>query len=193
MTKYVISDTHFGSEKVIRVHNRPFKNAKSMDYFMINSWNRVVNDKDEVYFLGDFGDKSNMELLNGKITYIRGNNDDFGIHNKVIKYRHENFYMVHIPNHVPKNWNKYRTWLIHGHLHNDNISKYPFINGIQKTINVSVELIGYKPISFDYILSLNHEYIKYMNYSDSKIIWKSADDITKERMESVKPNDSKRD
>ena len=189
MRKYVISDTHFGSEKVIKVHKRPFKSAEAMDYFMIESWNSIVTNNDMVYFLGDFGDKSNMGKLNGKIVYIRGNNDNFGIHNKFVKHRHENFYMVHIPSQVPKNWNKYKTWVIHGHLHNDNISKYPFINGMEKTINVSVELLGYKPISLDYIMSLNYEYIKYMNYSDSKIIWKSVDDVIKEREESVKFRD----
>jgi len=184
MANYVISDTHFGSEKVIRVHNRPFIDSKAMDYFMVTRWNEIVNERDTVYFIGDFGNKEMMDKLNGNIIYIRGNNDDFGIHYMSLKYKHEKFYMVHIPNHVPKNWNKYKSWLLHGHLHNDNISKYPFINGMQRTINTSVEMIGYKPISLDYILSLNYEYIKYMNYSDSKIIWKSASDIEFGRNES---------
>ena len=48
------------------------------------------------------------------------------------------------------------------------------------------KIIGYKPISLDYILSLNYEYIKYMNYSDTKIIWKTPRDIEFEREESIK-------
>jgi len=189
MTDYIIADTHFGSNKVIRVHKRPFVDAKAMDYYMIHRWNDIVCDNDTVYFVGDFGNKEVMNKLNGKITYITGNNDnfgDFGKHHISVKIGHESFFMVHIPDHVPKNWNKYKSWIVHGHLHNDNVSKYPFINGMQKTINTSVEMIGYTPISLQYIMSLNHEYIKYMNYSDSKIIWKTAEDIKFEREESEK-------
>ena len=42
------------------------------------------------------------------------------------------------------------------------MSKYPFINGERKTINVSVELTNYRPISLDYLLSLDIDSIKRM-------------------------------
>jgi calcineurin-like phosphoesterase family protein len=47
---------------------------------------------------------------------------------------------------------------------------YPFINGETKTINVGVELIGYKPINIDYLLSLDIDSIKRMDTINSKPI-----------------------
>jgi calcineurin-like phosphoesterase family protein len=50
----------------------------------------------------------------------------------------------------PWYWND---WLIHGEKHNNNLGKYPFVNNSEKTINVSAEVINYKPISLDRIIS----------------------------------------
>jgi len=48
------------------------------------------------------------------------------------------------------------------------MSKYPFINGERKTINVGVELTNYRPISLDFLLSLNIGSIKRMETINSK-------------------------
>jgi calcineurin-like phosphoesterase family protein len=58
-------------------------------------------------------------------------------------------------------------WVIHGHVHNNEMNKYPFINGERKTINVSVELINYEPVSPEYLLSLDLGSIKLMRTIDS--------------------------
>ena len=82
---------------------------------------------------------------------------------KKIDYNGIQFLLVHDPNEVI-NWNG---WVIHGHKHRDNRgncpSRYPFINGRNKTINVNVELTGYKPVDLDYLCSLGLDRIKRMN------------------------------
>ena len=72
--------------------------------------------------------------------------------------------MIHDPDKVPFNWNH---WIIHGHKHNNDMKNYPFINGDRKTINISPELINYKPLSLDYLISLEPHSIKRMDTIDS--------------------------
>ena len=45
-------------------------------------------------------------------------------------------------------------WVIHGHVHNKELAKYPFFNPDKRTVNVSAEMIGYRPISLDEIHTL---------------------------------------
>ena len=54
------------------------------------------------------------------------------------------FLLVHNPEDRKTEWHG---WIIHGHVHNNEMNRYPFINGEQKTINVSAELINYRPVS----------------------------------------------
>jgi calcineurin-like phosphoesterase family protein len=81
---FVISDTHFGHENIIRYCSRPFRNSEEMDEEMIRRWNDCVEEDDIVYFLGDFAmgpgvDQqfilATLERLNGKIKTIIGNHD----------------------------------------------------------------------------------------------------------------------
>lgn len=69
------SDTHFGSERTLQLSKRPFKTVSKMNTEIIDNWNDVVSDNDLVYHLGDFGDFSKREYLNGEIILIKGNYD----------------------------------------------------------------------------------------------------------------------
>lgn len=81
MNRYIISDTHFYHENIIKYENRPFKTVDEMNKTMINRWNSKVKKDDLVYHLGDFGLSTKENLgnilskLNGRIVFILGNHD----------------------------------------------------------------------------------------------------------------------
>lgn len=157
---YIISDTHFGHENIIEYCIRPFSSIHEMNRVLISNWNRIVKPNDIVYFLGDlsFGRSKKppsywLNQLNGDIRFIRGNHDDLvllGKKHEYIDFEGEKILLVHDPKEKPKNWSG---WIIHGHNHNNDLSRYPLVNNTNKTINVSSELINYSPISLKYLLS----------------------------------------
>lgn len=69
---FVISDHHFGHQKIIDFESRPFASAEEMDDYMIRQWNAVVAKNDRVFHLGDFSfynkekTKAIVEQLNGQ-------------------------------------------------------------------------------------------------------------------------------
>jgi calcineurin-like phosphoesterase family protein len=180
---FLISDTHFDHKNIIDYCNRPFRRAnksrdlESMNRTLVSNWNRAVGRNDVVFFLGDLvcgrGARTPgywLSRLNGRKIMIRGSHDQH-VHgtrnNYVLNYNGMRFLLVHDPNYV-KNWSG---WIIHGHKHTDDRgncpTRYPFINGHNKTINVNVELIGYKPVNLDYICSLGLDKIKRMDFINS--------------------------
>lgn len=40
---YLIADTHFGDEAILRYENRPFESVEEMDTALIRNWNSTVN------------------------------------------------------------------------------------------------------------------------------------------------------
>ena len=55
MEIYVIADTHFYHNNIIKYCNRPFEDVEKMNELIINKWNSVVSNEDIVLHLGDFG------------------------------------------------------------------------------------------------------------------------------------------
>ena len=82
MTKYfVIADTHFSHDNIIKYCNRPFKDIDHMNSALIKKWNTAVSKRDYVFVLGDFS-LGNAELtkvivsqLNGYKILVKGNHD----------------------------------------------------------------------------------------------------------------------
>lgn len=78
---FVISDTHFWHKNIIKYCDRPFDTVESMNAGMVERWNSVVGDNDEVWFLGDFAFSGKnkqlvlFEQLNGLIRVVPGNHD----------------------------------------------------------------------------------------------------------------------
>lgn len=81
MKIFVIADTHFFHENIIKFEKRPLDNVEQI----INNWNRVVGDDDLVIHLGDviFGLEKSVKLptimamLRGKKILCRGNHDSY--------------------------------------------------------------------------------------------------------------------
>ena len=154
---WLISDTHFNHENIIKYCNRPFDNINEMNNHIINKWNSVVNKDDIVYHLGDFALQSDKEIvsdlvkkLNGNIVLIMGNHDRWGKQ----KFLDCGFTGVHkrldigsyILTHRPLNLDQLSEGIvsIHGHIHN-------YDKGLDKNkyINVSCEVLDYKPTWID--------------------------------------------
>ena len=165
---FAASDVHFGHENEIRHSNRPFKDTAEMDRTMLSRWNSTVRDSDDVVFLGDmtegnklWSDGRNAEAewlgrLHGRIHFMRGNHDNGIIRDArvigtphILEYRDVEFLMTHVP-YRPAWWDG---WIMHGHLHNGDLRRYPRINYLDRTINVGVDLSGYGPTDLDEIMS----------------------------------------
>jgi calcineurin-like phosphoesterase family protein len=171
---YLISDLHLDHTNIIKYCSRPFlrNDVLEMNGVLVNNWNNVVREN-PVYFLGDLSYGRNarpadfwLKKLSGQVTFVRGNHEQ--VRNSkdyhILEYKGRSFLLVHDPDHRPIDWNG---WVIHGHKHDNDLRHYPFINGKKKTINVSAEVVNYRPVSLDFILSLNIDSIDRMDVVDS--------------------------
>ncbi len=156
---YIIADTHFNHENIIKYCNRPFKNSQEMNQYIISKWNSVVKPEDTVIHLGDvgFGTTEEMKLLigtlNGKKILIRGNHDlrrgingwkEVGF-SEVYKDKIEinNLVLTHYPIELPE-----ERINIFGHIHDKPLDeKYNKNNHFC----VSCDVIDYTPITIEEI------------------------------------------
>lgn len=161
---YFISDTHFSHTNIIKYCNRPFNNIDEMNNTIIDNWNKVVNDNDIVYHLGDFALYNNeikdlVSRLNGKIYLLRGNHDrktvtfynNAGLEVIPTQTKLDEYKLIlsHRPlmdSQIPEDYIN-----IHGHIHNKLIQDEldESIYSKDKHINVSVDVIDFKPISIN--------------------------------------------
>ena len=168
---FYIADTHFGHDNIRRLSNRPFNTTEEMDKAIIDNWNNVITDEDDVYILGDFAFKSGnhpieyLKKLKGKKHLIVGNHDT-----KLLKDPNCRKYFVEIVDmkmvddngtqiflcHYPLvEWNGYYRNVIHfyGHIHNtfhNDTTKYAM--NMKNAYNVGVDIIGFKPCTLKEIL-----------------------------------------
>lgn len=161
---YIISDTHFGHNNIIKYCNRPFENVDIMTKELINNWNSIVKKDDIVYHLGDIAMciskghvASIVNVLNGRIILIKGNHD-----NEKDQYYIDLFYMYYkypiiinnvILSHEPiQNLDNTSFYNIHGHMHNT-AEVHPELNMGKRHFNVSVECINYTPVLLDTVIN----------------------------------------
>jgi len=155
MKEWIISDTHAGHANIIKYCDRPFNNVDKMNDHMIEEWNKLVGKNDIVWHLGDVGMGKSITYfltnVNGKINLILGNHDKgtydwwLGwvekVYDKPILYNNHTIFS-HYPLPLPPPNYPDPLWInVHGHEHNNphTYEKSP------QHINVSVELINYKP------------------------------------------------
>lgn len=162
---FFISDHHFCHNKPFIYESRGFKSIEEHDEEMIRRWNEKVNEKDTVYYGGDFCFDENelrslFSRLHGKIIFILGNHDkalmswnrvrseiqDY-MQRIVLKDGYHNMYIGQKQpltiNHFPmRSWEKshFNSMHVYGHHH----SKTDFGG---KTLNISVDNLDGYPIS----------------------------------------------
>lgn len=173
---FFISDTHFGHKNIINFKRndntplRPFDSVEEMDDVLVENWNKVVNQKDTVYHLGDVvinrKSLSTLDRLNGRKVLIKGNHDIFKLKDYAKYFDDIRAYKVMpahgiICSHIPIHPDSLARWEfnIHGHLHANNVKivDAPLDINDSRYINVSVEQINYTPISFNEILDKINE------------------------------------
>jgi calcineurin-like phosphoesterase family protein len=130
---YVISDTHFGHENILKFEPEArghFNTIEEHDLDLLERWNSVVRPKDTVWHLGDvyFGDGYQvLYALNGIKKLVLGNHD--AGKEKVLMQYFSKIYGVaifgdcilsHVPIHPYQLVKRYRK-NIHGHMHSKNV------------------------------------------------------------------------
>lgn len=172
MKTWIISDTHFHHKNILTFKDddeniiRDFKDVDEMNQFLVNNWNSVVKKDDKVYHLGDVAMSTSawafeiLRELNGRKILIKGNHDNarlniYSRHFDDIRSSHllrtgsgRKVFLSHIPIHSSSLRNNFN---VHGHLH------HRIIEDDFRYINVSCEMIGYKPINFIEIIDLIRE------------------------------------
>ncbi|MFP9191203.1 hypothetical protein ACLI4Q_06005 [Natrialbaceae archaeon A-CW1-1] len=164
MDRYLISDLHLDHTNIMESCDRPFDTVEEMNRTLIENWNMTVSDDDVVFFLGDLGHFADeddlrrwLDRLNGRIVFIEGNHDSpsryvDGVHTHqyyILSQGEWELCCTHRPENTPRFWDG---WIIHGHHHNTHPEDYPLLNPDTYCVNVSVELIDYKPVLVDTIV-----------------------------------------
>jgi calcineurin-like phosphoesterase family protein len=158
---FLIADLHLGHANIIRYCFRPFlfSDSREMDHVLIKNWNYTVSPKTRIYCLGDLRYGKNAgsgeqyrKKLRGDIVFIRGNHDEpepGSFSSLETEYEGLKFLLIHDPADAPP---LFDGWVIHGHHHNNDLRHYPYMNFADRRVNVSAEVIGYKPVSLHEIV-----------------------------------------
>lgn len=172
---WLIADTHYDHNNIIKYENRPFESLEHMKESMIEAWNSVVKKHDKVYVLGDFSFKGYtkvipiIERLNGYIHFIKGNHDRHDVYERItnegylvkfhtvgtyVKVDKLQFYLSHFPLGMGERPLMYN---LHGHIHSVDGQ---FTNQINVGVDSKFMRKYYEeynvpfgtPVSFEYIL-----------------------------------------
>lgn len=167
MARHLISDYHFGHTNIIEYCDRPFSSPGEMDNTLLDRHYATVDTEDTLIHLGDVA----MDMQDGRETIdyfqrldgdllLRGNHDiglDPGdapfpvLEACTLEHEGFRFYCTHKPENIPDGWDG---WAIHGHIHNNDTEQLPFVAYDDQRVNVSSELLNYRPISLDDLAEL---------------------------------------
>lgn len=167
------SDTHFGHNRAFIYEPRGFSNIYEHDKTIINNWNSLVDNNDEVYLLGDImlGDNEYglncLKQLKGRIHIVRGNHCTDArmelykqcwnvieiTEGQYLKVNGQNFYLCHYPtntSNLEKSDNlKEHIINLYGHTH----QKTNFYQGIPYMYHVGVDSHSCIPVSLEQVLA----------------------------------------
>ncbi len=155
---YFTADFHLDHANIIRFCDRPFRNVQHMNKALIQNYNSVINDDDEVFIIGDLSIKpksykwSTEQMtrnMKGQKHLILGNHDYFGpfdyidigfttVHTALIV---EEFVLAHDPSVATAIGDKK---LLCGHIH-----KLFKMQG--NALNVGVDVWDFKPVSIEQV------------------------------------------
>lgn len=156
---YFSSDHHFQHAKVIEYCKRPYSTQMEMDSDMIEKWNSVIKDKDEVYYLGDLtlGNwgtaRSYLKQLKGRIKFIEGNHDKRWFSSLESSQKLPPIYELNYMNktivlshYSMRSWNKsfHGSYHLFGHSHGE-------LPPYGKSFDVGVDCWNFYPVSIEQV------------------------------------------
>jgi len=163
---YFIADTHFGHENILKMCGRPFDSIEAMNEALIAAWNGQVTGNDTVFLLGDMffrctNPEHILRQLKGRKRLIIGNHDSSWM-TKVDLKKHfvsvDNFLEINdgvrsitLCHYPLLTWkHKLRTYMVHGHIHNDTSSDYfPLLASRERVLNAGVDINNFRPVTFE--------------------------------------------
>lgn len=172
---FYIADLHLGHSNIIRLSKRPFNNVAEMDNALIDNWNKVVSDEDDVYIVGDFSFKSNayeyIKLLSGKKHLVKGNHDKSIIKDSKCKQEfisikdidkvNDDNQMIVLCHYPMVEWDGFFRGSKHfyGHIHNNTENAtYQIVKSIPNAYNVGVDILDYAPREYDEVVWYNQKF-----------------------------------
>lgn len=165
---WLTSDLHFCHNKPFIYEPRGFSSIEEMNETIINNFNKVIDEDDDLYILGDLMLMNNdigieyINKLKGNIHIILGNHDSNMRVNYYMncskvkdiqysyltKYKKYHFYLSHYPVHLGNyDMQMSKMWCLHGHTH----SKEKF-NDVDKNYNVALDAHNCFPVNIDDII-----------------------------------------
>lgn len=160
---WLLADLHLGHPGIALYASRPFlpSDVAEMDRVLVGNWRHTVMPEDQALLLGDLcaGPDSSayqaaVAALGGRLTLVRGNHDPDlpGIARSVeFEAGGHRFHGVHDPADAPPDFDG---WVVHGHLHDSDLRRFPFFDPEARRVNVSVETAGYSPVPLSLICDL---------------------------------------
>lgn len=181
---YLWGDLHVGHQNAYKFPSkdgdrkmRPFASMEECELLMVENYNKIVKDDDIVYFLGDIIlDKKRAEVLSfmkkGAKHLILGNHDNKGDVSFYRQYFDKVYGVLYLPKlksiltHVPVhssmlgpqnylNGESRFDYNITGHLHDNHIMLPNSNIKDMRYLNTCVEVVNYKPVTFDELISIN--------------------------------------
>lgn len=166
---FFTSDTHFSSQRHLELCKRPYSTVEEMDLEMINNINKMVDENDILFHLGDFGKYEmvkkidcNVRLVLGNYEYndiekfFNGDKDKFkrylinlGFYdvcdNLACPIRGRKVFMSHKPSEIPPTYENLLDVHLFGHIHGQQRVK-------RRGLNVGVDCNDLKPLTWEDVL-----------------------------------------
>jgi len=156
---YFTADTHFNHKNIIKYCNRPFETLEEMNNKIIDNWNILIQPRDTVYHLGDFGFGNLENILNrlqGQKILITGSHDTkihqykkyFSNQTPLLEIK-ANGQTITLCHYAMRVWPKshYNSWHLFGHSHSE-------LEPQGKSYDVGVDNNDFKPISLEQITKI---------------------------------------
>jgi calcineurin-like phosphoesterase family protein len=167
---FFTADTHFCHSNIIGSCERPFTDVLEMNKTMIDNWNSLLTNRDEIYILGDFmykgkGKDTNeiLSKLKGRKYLIKGNHEKYlddpefmpeafeWIENYyVLKHEGVKIVLFHYPM-LSRDGSYHGSVHLYGHVHNSGIKHPEYGEKLRllgpQAVNVGVDVNDFYPVS----------------------------------------------